>query len=110
MEDAVTHLDSDFEWRGPRTYRSKSTRTILSGKKLWLSILQTLDLRPVVGNGAGMRPVTHDFLSSCLTFELEAYQVVVPTSSGAGLLEQALSPDLRESFLRDPGTMLFGSD
>lgn len=67
MEAAVTHLGSDFEWKGPRAYSAKSTRTILSSKKLLLSILQTLDLCPMVGNGMGIRPVTPDFFSSCLT-------------------------------------------
>lgn len=62
MEDAVTIL----EWRSPRTYRSKSTRTILSSEKLWLSILKTLDLGPMIGSGMGMRLLIPGFLSSCL--------------------------------------------
>lgn len=41
------------------------------------------------------------------TFEVEAYQVVIPTSSGTGLLEQALGPGLRGYCLRDSETKLF---
>lgn len=34
MEEVVIYLGSDFECRGPRTYSSKPTRTVLSREKL----------------------------------------------------------------------------
>lgn len=116
MEDVVTYLGSKYECRGPKTYRSKPTRTILSREKLLLSVLHALDLGPMLGScmgcgsGMGMRPLLHG--SSAVAspkgaFEIEAYQVVIPTSSGAGLLEQALSSDLRGYCLRDSETKLF---
>lgn len=53
MEDGVTCLGSDYERRGARTYRSKSTRTVLSREKLLLSVLHALDLGPMLRSRMG---------------------------------------------------------
>lgn len=53
MEEVVIYLGSDFECKGPRTYSSKPTRTVLSREKLLLSILHALDLDPTLGSGMG---------------------------------------------------------